>query len=309
MPTARRETPRLNKTPRSASSAKALVEDSLKRYLTDIRRHSILTKEEESALAKRYVAGDQRAAMQLIRSNLRLVVKIAMEYPSITTGVLDLIQEGNIGLMQAVRKFDPERGIRLSSYAQWWIRAYILKYLMDNYKLVKLGTTQAQRKLFYNLKKERERIAQKGIEPTTRRLAEALGVRERDVREMDTRLSGREVSLDSPISAGESGTLMDFIASDEQGADEQHGRQQAALLLRAKLKTFRSTLKGRDVKIWDRRLLSYEPMTLQQLGDLFGVSRERARQLEARIVSNLGKYLRDELGELDPAALTFPLFH
>lgn len=295
---------------KSAQETRVLVEDSLKRYLTDIRKYPILTKPEEFRLARCYTEdNDSTAAMQLITSNLRLVVKIALEYQSTTISLLDLIQEGNVGLMQAVKKFDPERNIRLSSYAQWWIRAYILKYLMDNYKLVKLGTTQAQRKLFYNLKKEREKLAQQGITPTAKLLAERLAVRERDVREMETRLSGREVSLDSPLNDGESGTLLDFVASQDPFADEIVGQREASVLLMDKLAAFRKTLKGRDVEIWERRLLSHDPMTLQQLGDLFGVSRERARQLEARIVSNLGKFLHKEIEDVDGLHLEFPLFH
>lgn len=295
---------------RADARSKALVKDSLKRYLSDLRNYPILSKPEEVELALRFRdEGDAAAGMQLVTSNLRLVVKIALEYQSTTVSLLDLIQEGNVGLMKAVKKFDPDRGIRLSSYAQWWIRAYVLKYLMDNYKLVKLGTTQAQRKLFYNLKKEREKLAQQGITPTAKLLAERLQVRERDVREMQTRLSGREVSLDSPLNDGESGTLLDFVASQDPFADEVVGQREAGILLMEKLAAFRKTLKGRDVEIWERRLLSDDPMTLQQLGDLFGVSRERARQLEARIVSNLGKFLHKEIDDVDGLHLEFPLFH
>lgn len=286
--------------------SRALVADSLKRYLSDIRRYPILTKPEEFELARGARDGSPAATTRLVNCNLRLVVKIALEYQSTRLSLLDLIQEGNVGLMQAVRKFDPERNIRLSTYAQFWIRAYILKFLMDNYKLVKVGTTQAQRKLFYNLKKEKERLIQQGIQPTAEVLAERLDVRERDITEMETRLSGREVSLDAPVSDNESGTMMDLIPGKEQHADDLYDQQSVGQHLRGRLEEFRAQLKGRDSEIWDRRLVCEEPLTLQELGDLFGVSRERARQLEARIVKRLRNFLGADREFLDAMDFTTP---
>ena len=173
---------------------KALVADPVQRYLSEVRRHPILSRAEEERLADHYLATqDERAELTLVNSNLRLVVKIAMEYQSGRLMLLDLIQEGNVGLIHAVRKFDPAKKIRLASYAQWWIRAYILKYLMDNYKLVKVGTTQAQRKLFYNLKREKERLSRQGLVPSPGLLARSLAVREQDVVEMSARLTGRSL--------------------------------------------------------------------------------------------------------------------
>lgn len=270
---------------------RALVQDSLKRYLADIRKYPILDREEEVETARAAQAGDAEAAAKLVNSNLRLVVKIALEYQSTRISLLDLIQEGNVGLMRAVRKFDPERKIRLSTYAQFWIRAFVLKYLMDNYKLVKVGTTQAQRKLFYNLKKEKEKLRQQGIDPTAERIAKRLDVREKDVREMETRLSGREVSLDAPVNDGESGTMMDLIPGSTRPADHEFDQHSIRKHLGERLQKFRGKLEGRDIHIWDKRLVAEDPYTLQQLGDLFGVSRERARQLEARIVKRLRKFL------------------
>lgn len=275
---------------RERESSRALVEDSLKRYLADIRRYPVLDKSEEFELARASKEGDEAATQRLVNCNLRLVVKIALEYQSTRVSLLDLIQEGNVGLMQAVRKFDPERNIRLSTYAQFWIRAYVLKFLMDNYKLVKVGTTQAQRKLFYNLKKEKEKLVQQGVEPTSERLAERLDVREKDIVEMETRLQGREISLDAPVN-DESGTLMDLIPAKNRLADEMFDHALVDQHLKERLAEYRKTLKGRDAKIWDKRLVAEKPLTLQQLGDLFGVSRERARQLQARILKKLARYL------------------
>lgn len=292
--------------PRSEREVTALVADPIKRYLSEIRRYPILAKDDEYVIAVKFRASnDDDAALQLITSNLRLVVKIALEYQSSWLSLLDLIQEGNVGLIQAVKKFNPDKGIRLSSYAQWWIRAYILKFLMDNYKLVKIGTTQAQRKLFYNLKKEKDRLARQGFKPTAALLAKALNVRERDVTEMEARLSGRETSLDAPLVDGERGSLIDVIPSRGPNVDDVIARRQLAKQIMEKLREFEGTLDGRDIEIWRRRLIVDAPMTLQEIGDLFGVSRERARQLEARILKKLKKFLGDEVDEITD--LSFPL--
>ena len=286
---------------------RALVVDPIKRYLSEIRRYPILTKEQERELALDFVAtGSEDAALRLVTSNLRLVVKISLEYQSTWTSLLDLIQEGNVGLMQAVKKFDPEKQIRLSSYAQWWIRAYILKYLMDNYKLVKIGTTQAQRKLFYNLKKEKDRLERQGFRPTPKLLAQRLNVRERDVTEMEARLAGREASLDAPLVDDQRGSLIDVLPAKGPDVDDIIARRELGRQILGKLKEFEDTLEGRDVEIWHRRLMVDSPMTLQEIGDLFGVSRERARQLEARILKKLKKFLADEVEGV--SNLEFPLF-
>lgn len=286
-----------SRSPSPSRSRSSLSADSLQPYLAEIRNYPILSREEEHELAAEYTRSLSPSAQQrLINCNLRLVVKIALEYQSSSIPLPDLIQEGNLGLLQAVKKFDPHRGIRLSSYAQWWIRAYILKFLMDNYKLIKLGTTQAQRKLFYNLKKESERLLQQGIEPSHELLAQRLQVREQDVSDMHARLSCREVSLNAPLSsADDTSPLGDLIPSHSPLADTLFIQEEISSLLKKKFNTFRNTLTGRDVAIWERRLLAEDPITLQELGDQFGISRERARQLEARIMSNLGKYLSTEL--------------
>jgi RNA polymerase sigma-32 factor len=280
----------------------ALVTDAVQRYLSEIRHHSVLTREEEQEISRAYCAsGDEGLERRLVNANLRLVVKLALEYQSARGALLDLIQEGNVGLIHAVRKFDPDKGIRLASYAQWWIRAYILKYLMDNHKLVKVGTTQAQRKLFYNLKKEKERLRRQGLVPTPDLLARALAVRESDVVEMTARLAGRETSIDSPLQEGEQGTLADLIASDEEGIDDTLAAAQERHAMNQELDAFSATLEGRDVAIWERRIVAENPETLQELGEHFGVSRERARQLEARIKSRLTRFLDERSAYRDSA--------
>jgi RNA polymerase sigma-32 factor len=285
-------------------SERAHSVDPVQRYLSEIRKHAVLARDEESRLAREYVVSrDPRIELELINSNLRLVVKIALEYQSSRLALLDLVQEGNVGLIHAVRKFDPEKNIRLASYAQWWIRAFILKYLMDNHKLVKVGTTQAQRKLFYNLKREKDRLLRQGLVPTPTMLARSLAVREQDVNEMEARLTGRETSLDSPLQDGERGTLGDLIPLDSTPIDDAVCANQYSGAVRRHLSEFASTLSGREADIWTKRMLSDDPQTLQEIGDRFGVSRERARQLEARIMRRLSVFLGERVDPSDAAEL------
>jgi RNA polymerase sigma-32 factor len=243
----------------------------------------------------------------LIEANLRLVVKIAYEYRRAHRNLLDLIQEGNIGLIQAVGKFDPYRGVKLSSYAAFWIRAYILKFILNNWRLVKIGTTQAQRKLFFNLRKEKERLEQLGFQPTAALLAENLDVSEKDVVEMEKRMAAPEASLDAPVSADDDGarTRMDFLPSDDVRPDRAAEQAEFSTLLKDKLEKFAVQLEGREQTIFRERWLTDAPKTLQEIGDQYGVSRERARQLEKRLLSRLRKYLETELGTaVDIDALT-----
>ena len=280
--------------------------DPLRRYMDEVRQYSVMDRQQEFEVAQRYKQEeDPEAAYRLVTSNLRLVVKIALEYRHAHRNVLDLIQEGNVGLMMALQKFDPDKGNRFGTYAQWWIRAYILKYLMDNFTLVKMGTTQAQRKLFYNLKREKARLEQLGIDPTVPVLAETLDVREKDIREMESRMrGGTEVSLQTPLSAHEEGgTLLDVISDDSTGPDDHAERGELTTLLSGKLQAFEDTLEGRELIIWQRRLVAEDPLTLQELGDIFGVSRERARQLEARLLRRFKTYLRAELPDLQDVDL------
>jgi RNA polymerase sigma-32 factor len=279
--------------------------DPLRVYMAEVQRHPLLNREEEISLARQYrSAGDLLAAAKLVSANLRLVVKLAHEYQRNPIALLDLIQEGNIGLMQAVKKFDPERGVKLSTYAAWWIRAYLLRYIMDNWKMVKIGTTEAQRKLFFKLRQEQQRLNSQGIEPSPKLLAERLHVTEKDVEEMDQRLGQDEVSLDAPMGEdGKTTRVERLIPADAvPGADEQLANDEVKRLFRAKLTDFARELDGKEKYIFDKRLIADEPMTLQDIGNHFGVSRERARQIEAQLIGRIHEHLRREIPDFDVVA-------
>jgi RNA polymerase sigma-32 factor len=270
-------------------------------YLQELRVHPLLSRDEEHTLAVRFAkTGDSAAARRLITANLRLVVKISQEYRRAHRNLLDLIQEGNIGLIQAVQKYDPYRGVKLSSYAAWWIRAYILKYILANWRIVKIGTTQAQRKLFFNLRKEREKLEKSGFEVEARHLAAALDVSEKDVVEMERRLGSSETSLDSPVRGDDGGgrTQGDFVpAAPAVRPDVQVELGEFQELLRSKLELFGSRLRDRELDIFRDRLLHDSPATLQEIGEKYGVSRERARQIEERLKKKLRMFLQTELGD------------
>jgi RNA polymerase sigma-32 factor len=274
--------------------------DPLAVYMAEIRRIPLLSRDEEHELAtKFYETGDAAIARQLVTANLRLVVKIAHEYRRAYRNLLDLIQEGNIGLMQAMRKYDPYRGVKLSSYAAWWIRAYILKFILNNWRLVKIGTTQAQRKLFFNLRKEKDKLEQLGFAPEHKLLAERLEVTEAEVAEMEKRLEGADMSLDVPVSRDDAAgaTRLDVMASDaETRPDVRVENEEWKGLLRSKLEEFAGGLKDREAILFRERWLTESPHTLQEIGDRFGISRERARQIEKRLLDRLRTYLEEELG-------------
>jgi len=272
--------------------------DPLQLYLLEIKHYKLLTREEETELAIRVrEKNDKRAAYRLITSNLRLVVKIAMDFHRYwTKSLLDLIQEGNVGLLQAVRKFDPYRGIKFSYYASFWIKAYMLKFIMENWKLVKIGTTQTQRKLFFNLAKERDKLLAQGFEPEPRLLAERLDVKEEEVMEMSQRLGGGEVSLNAPMSDDGKEVFGSFLPDpDEMAIDEQLSEKQSRTILLEKLAEYREKLSGKELDIFDNRIMAENPLTLQQLGDKYHISRERVRQIQERIIKNIKKWLIEEI--------------
>lgn len=272
----------------------------LQRYFRELRKYPLLSPEEEHELAVEFQKNDDPdLAFRLTTANLRLVVKIAMEYQSAVANLLDLIQEGNVGLMQAVKKFDPYRGIRLSSYAQWWIRAYILKYLVNNARLVKIGTTQAQRKLFFNLRKEKEKLESLGFMPTPALLAERLDVREEDVTEMEQRMARSDLSLDLPVGDDQKHTIGDLMPSEGVDAEDIVIGSDLREQIRYHMGIFSRTLKEREQVLWEKRLTSDEPLTLQEIGDIFGVTRERARQIEKEMISRFREYLQRELPDLE----------
>ncbi|RKH48227.1 sigma-70 family RNA polymerase sigma factor [Corallococcus sp. AB050B] len=292
---------------RAEGSSALTNRDPLQAYMAEVTKHPLLTREEEHRLAKEYQStGDVRAAYRLVASNLRLVVKLAHEYHRNPLSLLDLVQEGNIGLMQAVKKYDPDRGVKLSSYAAWWIRAYILRYIMDNWKMVKLGTTEAQRKLFFKLRQEQEKLVAQGFEASPRLLAERLNVSEQDVVEMDQRLGHDEMSLDAPLgNDGDSGaTRADrYLPSSAVPADERLGSEQLKALFRENLNAFAQTLEGKERYIFEHRLTADEPLTLQDIGDKYGVSRERARQIEAALINRMREFMRERIPDFDMVAV------
>jgi RNA polymerase sigma-32 factor len=274
--------------------------DPLQAYMRDVQRYKLLTPAEEHEAATRYFeSGDVDAAARLVTANLRLVVKIAYDYRRAHKNINDLIQEGSIGLMQAVKKYDPYKGVKLSTYAAWWIRAYILRFILNNARLVKVGTTQAQRKLFFNLKKEKARLSALGIDPTPETIAKRLDVPTEDVVQMDRRLAAGDMSLDAPVSAaeGSSQSRVDFLPGRVEPADTALADAEMNSLLREQLVVFGNTLKGKEEQIFHQRMLTEDPRTLQELGDEFGVSRERVRQLEKRLQMKLKRHLAEQLGE------------
>ncbi len=281
--------------------------DPLTAYMQEIRRYPLLSREEEHELAVKFAkTRDPKIAKRLITSNLRLVVKLAHEYRRAYRNLLDLVQEGNLGLLQAVQKYDPYRGVKLSSYAAWWIRAYMLKFILNNWRLVKIGTTQAQRKLFFNLNKEREKLEDSGFAPTNKQIADRLSVPEREVADMQMRLGSGEMSLDAPVGREDEGgrTHVDMLESsgDLRPDVTTEGREFQALL-HNKLKDFEQTLKGREQTLFRDRLIADQPLTLQEVGERYDISRERARQIEARLLQRLKVFLKRELGDAVQVAM------
>ncbi|HEY8209682.1 MAG TPA: RNA polymerase factor sigma-32 [Myxococcaceae bacterium] len=275
--------------------------DVMQQYMAEVTRHPLLSREEEHELAVHYRdTGDVKAAYTLVAANLRLVVKLAHEYHRNPLSLLDLVQEGNIGLMQAVRKYDPDRGVKLSSYAAWWIRAYILRYIMDNWKMVKLGTTEAQRKLFFKLRQEQERLTVQGFEVTPKLLAERLHVTEQDVVEMDQRLGHDELSLDAPLGDDQKQTRADrILPSAAPNSEDALGNAELKQVFRERLAEFSKTLQDKERYIFEQRLISENPLTLQDIGDHYGVSRERARQIEAALINRMRDYMRQSMPDFE----------
>lgn len=261
-------------------------------YLADIRRFPLLSREEEAELGRRYkTTGDPEAAYRLVTGNLRLVVKIAREFSRATRNLLDLVQEGNIGLMEAVRNFDPYRGIRFPSYAVWWVRAYIYRYLMANWRMVKIGTTQAQRKLFFNLKKETERLEAEGFRSEPKLIAQRMGVKESEVREMQERMAQSDVSLDQPgVDDGEA-NLLDVLPDESRNPEEATGDAEWRAFAQEQIEQFEDSLKDKELEIFRARLRTEKPETLQAIGERFGISRERVRQIETRLKRRLKDFI------------------
>ncbi|MFP4571618.1 MAG: RNA polymerase sigma factor RpoD/SigA [Desulfobacterales bacterium] len=279
--------------------------DPVQQYMAEIRNHGLISRDQEKELARRIQEhDDDEAAYKMVVSNLRLVVKIALKFQRFwNRNLLDLIQEGNVGLMQAVRKYDPERNVKFSYYASFWIKAYILKYMQDNWRMVKVVTTEGQRKLFYRLKQERRKLAAMGIDPDARLLSEQCGVEEKDIVDMDQRLQNRDISLDAPLNEDSDTDWVDFLrVDDEKSVEDRFSDREVDGLVNNKVCEFRTKIPHREREILDLRIYSDSPMTLQSLGDRLSLSRERVRQLEKQIVDELKLYLSREIHDFEEFA-------
>jgi RNA polymerase sigma-32 factor len=275
------------------------VTDPVARYMMEIGRYPLLTREQEQAIARRYrETGDPKAAEALVTSNLRFVVKVAAEYTKFGAKLIDLVQEGNVGLMHAVKEFNPYKGVRLITYAVWWIRGYIQEYLMRQYSMVRIGTTATQRKLFYQLQKEREQLERMGLEQGIAQLSGKLGVAPEEIQDMHSRLSGRDVSLDQPVGEDGSTRMVDLQSeADPARLEESLGDREEIKMLLEKIDELRPSLNERELFLLESRLLADEPLTLQEIGDKYGTTREAVRQMEARLMTKIKKLVTQEQEE------------
>lgn len=285
-----------------AGTSKALVKsDPIQSYLNEINRYKLLNREQEIELGRRIQEdNDQEAAYIMTTSNLRLVVKIALEFQRIwMQNLLDLIQEGNIGLVRAVKKFDPYKNVKFSYYASFWIKAYILKFIMDNWRMVKIGTTQGQRKLFFRLKKEKQMLVEQGFDPKPKLLSERLGVSEQEVVDMDQRLANWDLSLDEPLKDDSNTERIEFINVDSDSSEDRLAKKEIEDILYTKVAKFKKNLNARELDIFERRIFSDSPETLQQIGEVYNISRERVRQIENNIIKKMKAYFKKDMPDFD----------
>ena len=271
--------------------------DPFAAYMQEVKKYPLLSEDDEKELAIRLQeTGDVDAAYQLTTANLMLVVKIAMTFKREWQSLMDLVQEGNVGLMKAVKNFDPFRGVRLSAYATWWIKSYILKYILDNWRLVRVGTTNSRRKLLFNLKKEKERLEREGFDPSTKLLAEHFGVDEGEIIDVEASIGAVDVSMDTPTRADSSMTPAQSLSdgkSLEKGAEIDQFRE----ILQRKIEEFKSDLKPGEIEILENRVLSESPQSLQEIGDERGVTREAVRQAEQRLLKKFRIYIEEQMPE------------
>jgi len=273
--------------------------DPLKKYLAEVSKYPVLSREEEFKIAERvYKYKDKEAAHKLVISNLKLVVKISLEYYNTYLNILDLIQEGNVGLLHAVKKYNPYKGTKFSTYASFWIRAYILKYIMDSWSLVKVGTTQSQRKLFYRLNKEKQKLESMGMFPAPQLLASTLDVKEGEIEDMEKRLSYTDISLESKIHDEGDDTVMDMIKTGEN-VEEVVAEKEKSLILAERINLFKTTLNEKELYVFENRVMAEEPLTLQDIGEKFNISRERVRQIENKVIKKFKDKFKGELKDLD----------
>ncbi len=278
------------------------TKDLLNFYLSEVRKYPLLSAEEEKGYALRYQeSGDPEAAERLVTSNLRLVIKIAFQYHRQWANVLDLIQEGNVGLVEALSRYDPSREIRFSSYAQYWIRAMILRFLLDNFRLVRLGGSRAGRKLFFQLQKERDRLIRAGVDPSAKLIAENLGVSEKEVHAVDQHMRAPALSLHAPAGDADDGRALAEVVPEKVANDPEDNaaRSELAGMYQEQLSLFaREHLRDeREEQIWNERLVATDQVSLAALGKRFGVSKERVRQIEARLKRRLKLFLEEKFGD------------
>jgi RNA polymerase sigma-32 factor len=273
---------------------------TLFKYMQEVNTYKLLSNEKTIALILMYQKnGDQLAGNELITANLRLVVKIAGDFQKYwTTNFLDLVQEGNIGLIKAIKKFEPERGIKFSYYATFWIRAYILKFIMDNWRLVKLGTTQVQRKLFYKLNKEKKALEAQGVKPESHLLAKRLDVRETDIIEMEQRFNGPDLSLESPINPDSPTEHKDMLSENGPSVEDLAAKREIIEKIHNVLDKQKGSLCEREKVILEDRLLHDDSRSLKNIAEQFQISRERIRQIEVRLLKKIGKSLQQEMPDL-----------
>ena len=281
--------------PYSPDSMAMVPEDPLRRYMIEVQKYPMLTEDEERSLVADYhKTGNIDAAKRLVAAHLRLVVKIAMEYRNAYYNTLDLIQEGSLGLLHAVKKFDPEKNARFGYYATWWIRSYILKYILDNFRLIKIGTTKTQKRLFYNLMQEKQKIESLGYKASGHALSKRLGVTEGEVIDMQRRLESPEMLLSQPVGNDDKGALLEeFIADNDVPMDEKIAAHEREDIYHKKFEDFAKTLKPRELKIFKERLVAEVPVTLQAIADEYSISKERARQIESRIMEKLKEHFKE----------------
>jgi RNA polymerase sigma-32 factor len=273
-------------------------------YLQEVRKYPALTEEEEKELAIRYKeTGDLESAYKLTTANLMLVIKIAMTFKREWQNLMDLIQEGNVGLMKAVKNFDPFRGVRLSAYATWWIKSFILKHILDNWRLVRVGTTNARRKLLFNLKKEKEKLEREGFDPTTKLLAERFGVEETEVIDVSASIGAMDVSIDTPAHPDSTMTPAQTLSQGGKSVEENVELQQFRQILNENIENFKGGLNPNEIEILEKRILSEDPLSLQEIGDQRGVTREAVRQAEQRLLKKFKTYIEEKMPE---AADHFP---
>ena len=274
-----------------------VVPNTLQNYLKSISQYKLLSRDEEQVLFKRLnEQGDRQTAHKLVTSNLRLVVKIALDYRRMwMQNLLDLIQEGNIGLMKAVDKFDPNRKVKFSYYASFWIKAYIIKHLMDNFRLVKIGTTQAQRKLFFRLKKEKQKLRDEGVEPRAELISNRLGVSKKEVVEMDQRINGWDVSLDAPLTDDTDTARIEFLKASSEPLEEKISKKEFETILHQRIAEFKKEMNQRELDIFNQRIFAEDPETLAEIGKRYGISRERVRQVQKNIIAKMKESFKHAL--------------